>query len=353
MRGPLTRDALGWELAAGVRVSNLCALAFLGGLPLTGASACGGESAPPARATQSVEADPAPRTRHPSTARLRNLVGGVRVGGAVGRERMELAVGQALEVADGGRVAVDLPYGFRVTLYGPTRGQLGTAGTTVFLIRGQAHALAPPAGNTRRPPLLLATPSVSAELGGAGESFAATFDDGTSWLSALQGPVRLSNGDVDSRGRLRTLALPPGRAVVTTGRMGEPTEGPRALGAALEAVAAFEASEPASKAALRAAVQRSATRLDASLRRLETETRRGRDLTERHRAAVRAGAPQAAALQRELVDHARALYERRRLAETRWDRLHAKALLAVELGAGPALRAVESRIDRVRGLLSR
>src|SRR5690606_4534844 len=106
----------------------------------------------------------------------------------------------------------------------------------------------------------------------------------------------------------------------------EPTEAPRRLADAREAAAALAVAPPEPEAErLARDVQNEARRLDAALRLLETETRRGRELTTQHGAAVREGRrDEAQRLQRRLVDHSQALYRLRQLATARWERLRAQ-----------------------------
>ena len=93
-------------------------------------------------------------------------------------------------------------------------------------------------------------------------------------------------------------------------------------------------------------------RLDQALRWLETETRRGSDLTQEHRAAVRAGdAEQSRRLQRELVSHSQELYRLRRVATARWERARVLHLWLGRLDAQPTEDPIDARHDRVAGLL--
>ena len=111
---------------------------------------------------------------------------------------------------------------------------------------------------------------------------------------------------------------------------------------------AWDAFDDADRAALRSETER----LDQALRWLETEARRGRDLTNQHRDAVREGnQEESSRLQRELVGHSQSLYRLRRLATARWERVRAKQLRLAAAGRAPNEDPVASRRVRVDGLL--
>jgi len=283
--------------------------------------------------------------------------GEVTVAGAEARAGMDLDAEAAIEVPDGGRAVIELRDGGRIELDGPARAILPEdAAAQLVLIRGAAFGAQPPAGNAPRPPLRIAAPAVSVEIGVTGEFYVATFESGAAWVCSLAGTVALDRGEADNRRHLRTLVLPPGRAVAVTDRLAEPTDGPGRLSAARAAAAtlAQTPSNPVDPAAERAALESATERLDRALVWLETEARRGRELTNAHRDAVQqSDTEEASRLQRELVGHSQSLYRLRRLATSRWERIRAEALRLAMVGRPPAPDPVAQRRDRVAGLLGR
>ncbi|MBX3273575.1 MAG: FecR domain-containing protein [Sandaracinaceae bacterium] len=323
--------------------------------------ACGQEAPtatpPPPREVEDEPSEGHAATEDPAPASLVRASGEVTVGGAEARVGADLAAEVPIEVPEGGQAVIQLRDGGRLELDGPARAVLvEDSAAQVMLLRGRLYAAQPPAGNAPRPPLRIAAPSSTVEIGHAGEVYVAVFDWGGSWVSVLQGGAAVSVGESDARQRLRELDVVAGRAVAAPDRLAEPTEGPTRLAAAREAAAALAALEaPAVEpAAERAALAQEADRLDQALRSLETETRRGRDLTSQHRDAVRQGqTDEASRLQRELVAHSQALYRLRRLATARWERVRAKHLRLDALGRAPSEDPVQARRDRVEGLLGR
>lgn len=268
---------------------------------------------------------------------------------------MELEAETPIDVPDAGQAVVQLRDGGRIELDGPARAILLEDGAAqAILVRGRLYAAQPPAGNAPRPPLRIASPTATVEIGQSGEIYLAAFPWGGSWVAVLEGAAAVSVGEADTRRRLRDVELDAGRAVAVPDRIAEPTEGPSRLAAAREAAAALAAIEtPAvEESAEHAVLATEADRLDQALRWLETEAGRGRDLTNQHRDAVRQGQQEEATrLQRELVAHSQALYRLRRLATARWERLRARQLRLVELGRAPTEDPVAARQDRVDGLL--
>ncbi len=292
--------------------------------------------------------------RDPPPGTLVRLTGTVTVDGAAARAGMDLEAELPIEVPEGGRAVIQLQNAGRVELDGPARARLVEGGSAqMLLIRGAAFAVQPPSGGSPRPPLRIGMPSTSIEIGSAGEVYLAAFESGACWVAVLGGSVALTVGEADNRRRLRTIDLGRRRAVAATDRLAEPTEGPTRLSAARAAAvqlagAPYEPDEEAE----RAAVAAETVRLDQALRWLETEARRGRELTSSHRDAVQEGNPdESMRLQRELVGHAQALYRLRRLATARWERLRARHLRLQMLNRAPTEDPVALRSDRVAGLL--
>jgi hypothetical protein len=326
---------------------------------------CGddGEGEPAARAVEErsssspagpVEPGHGVEAEDPAPAHFRRLEGTVTLAGAAARPDQAIEAEQPIEVPEGGRAVVQLRDGGRVEIDGGSRARVVEEGAAqVLLVRGALYAVQPPAGNAPRPPLRVVAPSATVEIGRAGEIYLATFANGASWVTVLGGSAAVSNGEADVRRRLNEVELGAGRAVAVPARIAEPTEGPSRLSGARAAAAALaDGATPAAPEDRRQTLAHEAERLDQALRWLETETRRGRELTNEHRAAVREGrTEEAQRLQRELVEHSRSLYRLRRLATARWERLRVQQLRLEGEGAAPAEDPVEARRDRVAGLL--
>lgn len=278
----------------------------------------------------------------------------VRASGDVTRLRGPIDEGAPLEAGDGlvvrgeGRADVDLGDGGRVVLDRDTEVRIGDGGPAqIVLIEGTLHAAVPAGPAGPRPPLRVSTPSASIDLGGSGEFFVRAHPSGT-WIAALAGLTTVANGEVDGRRRLRVVELAPGRALFVGGRMAEPTEGPARLDdARATASTLFETAGDPEPARLARDADEAAARLDEALLWLETETRRGLELTTQHREAVRAGRrDEGMRLQRELVTHSQRLYSLRQAATARWERLGAITLLSAPPGDQARVRR-----DRVASLL--
>lgn len=333
-----------WRASAGEL--SLAALCFL-------LCACGEQAEPASEPDVPAPVSAAPHV-DPPPAELREVTGMVTVAGARASRGAPVEAERAIEVGESARAALQLRDGGRITLdEGAHAWVVDESAAQLLLVRGAAHAVQPPAGSSPRPPLRLVTPSATVEIGQAGEAYVATFEGGASWVVALGGEIAVSNGESDARQRLRTVGLTAGQAVAVSNRIAEPTEAPRRLEAAREAASALAVAPPEPEAErLARDVESEAQRLDTALRLLETETRRGRELTSQHGAAVREGQrDEAQRLQRQLVTHSQALYRLRQLATARWERLRAQWLRLGLIGQQPARDPVALRRERVVGLL--
>jgi len=312
----------------------------------------------PAPEPRVVAEDPSPQHAAPDPApgQLVRMTGTVTVSGAEARAGMELDAEAPIEVPAGGRAVIQLRDGGRVEVDGPARLRLvEDAAAQVLLLNGGLYAAQPPAANAPRPPLRVASPAATIEIGQTGEVYLTAFEWGGSWVAVLAGAVAVSVGEADNRRRLRSIELGAGRAVAVPDRIAEPTEGPERLTGARAASAALAQSSEereVDEAAEQSALRSEASRVDQALRWLETEARRGRDLTNGHRDAVREhNAEESQRLQRELVGHSQALYRLRHLATARWERVRAQHLRLMALGRAPSEDPVAQREDRVAGLL--
>lgn len=289
-------------------------------------------------------------------ARVSRLEGEATVNGAQARMGMPLEPESTIVVQPGGLIHVLMRDGGRFALEPETTARVVAEGPTQLLLaRGRVHASQPARGNAARPPLRLATPAATVELASAGEAYISTYANGSTWMTSLSGAVAVNNGEADNRHRARETTVGQGGSVAVAERVAEPTEGPERLEGARAAAAALAGGEGMSEADTEA-VQRNLTQrvasLDESLRWLETETRRGSELTNQHRAAVQAGdRDEARRLQREVVGHSQELYRLRRVATSRWERVRALHMWLGLLDAQPTEDPVAARRDRVAGLL--
>lgn len=306
-------------------------------------------------ATDDVGDDHAPPP-DPPPGRLVRLTGTVTIDGAAGRPGMELDAEQVIEVPEEGRAVIQLRDGGRLEVDGGSVVRLvEDAAAQMLLIRGSVYAAQAPEGNAPRPPLRVVSPSATVEIGQSGEIYLVAFEWGGSWMTVLGGAAAVTVGDASNQRRLRVLELSAGRAVAVPDRIAEPTEGPSRLTAARAAAVQLAATAPETApdaSTEQAALASEAERLDQALRWLETETRRGHELTTGHREAVREGnTEEAGRLQRELVGHSQNLYRLRRLATARWERVRARALRLALRGQSPQEDPVAARRDRIAGLL--
>jgi hypothetical protein len=327
-------------------------------------AACGEEDPPdPAPAPEPVEQPAEAPAGHgssadeiaPPPARMVRSQGTVTVGGVAAAPGSAIEAEEPIGVPEDGRAVVQLRDGGRVEIDGPARARVvDEGGAQIFLIRGRLYAVQPPMGNSPRPPLRIVSPGATVEIGAAGEIYLASYESGASWVAVLGGAAAVENGEADVRRRLHAVDLSAGQAVAVPSRIAEPTEGPSRLSAAREAAEVFAATETPDEdgARQRRDLAHEADRLDQALQWLETEARRGRELTAQHSAAVQAGdGEESSRLQRELVEHSRALYRMRRLATARWERLRVHRLRMRADGHATAADPVEARRDRVVGLL--
>ncbi len=281
----------------------------------------------------------------------------LRLEGEVVRPRGPLEEGAALEHGDAlivreeGRAEIGLRQGGHVVLFAGAEAYVGGEGPSqIALLHGGLHAVAPPNAAGSRPPLRVATPTVSIELGGGGEFFVMVHPLAGAWIASLSGVTTVATGEVDTRRRLRVVELPSGRAMMIGTRLNEPVDGPTGLSdARAAALAVFEEIGGADSRARD--LTEVARRLDESLLWLEAETRRGLELTTQHRDAVRmARAEDALRLERSLQGHAQQLHALRQIATARWERLEAGSF---ESGRATGLpnRLVSARRDRIESLL--
>lgn len=316
--------------------------------------ACGEDGAREALAPDTPPSHAAPPQAEPAPATLGATEGEVTIAGALARSGDPIEAEKPIVVPHDGSAVLQLRDGGRVALDGGSLGRVVTEGAAqLLLIRGGAHIVQLPAGSSPRPPLRVVTPSATVEIAQSGEAYVVLFEGGASWVVALGGGVEVSTGESDARRRLRTVSLVAGQAVAVPDRIAEPTEAPRRLADARLAARALAVAPPPPEAdALMREVQAEARRLDQALRALETETRRGRELTREHGDAVRESKrADVDRLQRALVDHSQLLYRLRQLATVRWERLRAKWLRLTLVGHPPVDGPVDQRRERVAGLL--
>jgi len=215
-------------------------------------------------------------------------------------------------------LVLDLREGARVEVAPGSEARIGEeARAQVVVAEGQVGGELPPQGSSPRPPLRIATPSGTIEIGGSGKVWVLVRPDGAAWLAVTGGQARVLRGDDDEE----PLLLRPGRAVVI-GQ--EPTQGPEtqeAARAAAEALRDDDATPPED------ALEEAMAALTEALTAAEAVLARGEELQQQHRQAVSAMAPNASELQREIVGHAQALSRARGLLRTRFERARAWSLL--------------------------
>jgi hypothetical protein len=239
-------------------------------------------------------------------------------------------------------LVLDLREGGRVTLQPETTARVGSeAPAQVILASGVLHAELPPEGGSARPPLRVGTPSGSVVIEGSGEAWVAANAAASTFVAALSG--RIDAVAFDDEGALRTITLQPGQSLVLGAA--EPSDGPRDADAARAACRlVIESASPTLPAEdLESALARLLPDLEAA----EAEARRGEEL----QGGVRPdpGSSEAAARQRALVEHGRALILRRRSLLTRFEILRARALRAARDHEGPDPSAQQR--PRVRAAL--
>ena len=249
---------------------------------------------------------------------------------------------------------IELTAGDRITLYGPVTARMGEEGAAAIqLVHGSAHVRLPPGPAGPRLPMRLATPESTVELIGPGEVLVVADRSGATWTVVLAGISHIANGDADGHHHARVIEIQSGHTLVFGDEPGEPTEGPQRLDDARTAAETiFSGTTPLEPARLADRAAHAATNLDNALGWLETEARRGRDLTDEHRAAVASGnSDEAMRLQGALVGHAQELHALRDTARLRWERLSTLVLEdAVPAGQPDPLAARRDRAAALLGL---
>ncbi len=330
-----------------------CAAAAL--LVLAG---CGDDDAepraePPAE-TRPPDPTPAqPDRDHPEpevTVRL-EAEGEVRVNGSAPAPDVALRPGDRVETSEGARAVLSLPAVGRITLAAGTSARLdAVAPFAVAVGRGRARGVLPPAGGSNRPPLRLAGPGASLELGGSGDAVLAVSPDGATWVGVLSGLAEVDRGEAGEDGRILSLSLVAGQAATVDGALPEaPGRGPTREDGLDDAVGAALGTRrgAASPAGLRDAAEA----LDALLDALDAESERGDSLADRQREAVGRSPEESRAIQREIVACSQRVLRLRRALRTRWERLVAWGELSRVTGRPPSPDPVEARAERGRAAL--
>ena len=241
---------------------------------------------------------------------------------------------------------LDLRDGARVEITPGSRVRLGDeAPAQVIIGSGQVRGELPPAGGSPRPPLRLATPSATAEIGGSGQVWVSVRDDGRAWFACVAGMAAIFDGGQDERGSQVDATLGPGRSVVAAESLGEVMEGPTTVAAAREAGTTLRSQgvEPSDEFLPAAMAE-----LEIAIASAEAEQVRGHRLAQEHREAIAAKAANARELQRALVQHAQGLQRSRDVLTTYFERARATALL-LRAAPDPTTR----HRQRVRALLDR
>jgi len=257
----------------------------------------------------------------------------------------------AISFYDGGRLSLD-PDG--VVLLG------NEAASQTYLVRGSARATLSPAPNAPRPPLRIATPAATIDVGGSAELVVAVLSPQRTWVAVLAGSAAVvtgaADGDPATDLRAHEDVLEPGRAALVDGDEVRIDTGPARAAdvpAALAQLAAPATSRRGGR--LDRVLAADGARLDEIFARAELGATLAADLAMRHARAAREDRSRAASLQREIAVHASRQHRVRALVLARWERLLARAL-TTKCGAEARVdvdAAIASRRERVLRALGR
>jgi hypothetical protein len=223
----------------------------------------------------------------------------------------------------------------------------------VILVTGTARVTLPPEGSSARPPLWVGTPSGSVMVSGSGDIFLAVLPSGDVWVASLGGLARLSRGDASGDAHeAAEVDLRPAKAILL-GRasIGEATDGPATLAAAVEAARALGTSATALEGeALTARLSDLAARFDEAAGWLEAHVVRGRELDAEQRAASASDPERARGLMREIIAHGQALLTLKKVVLTRYEQLVATATFAKSQGTALDPDPLAARAPRMNAL---
>lgn len=300
-------------------------------------------------------------------ARLTRLSGRVQIGERTAAAGERLSPGEVITTGPGATVVLDLPDRARFELEGDSVATLADeAPAQLVLGRGTARGMLPPEGGSIRPPLRLAGPTVTAEIGGSGDAWLTVLPSGSGWVASLGGRIGVRASAVGEDRALLETILGPGQGVAVSGAeaagsgtagsgtgatgIAEPIQGPQNLAAAREASRQLLAGAEAPVEGARAASLDAALRLlTESLGWLEEERRAGAALSDQHRAAVEGDPARARALLVEIAAHSQRRLRLQEVVLSRWERVLGWALLGGSAGRDPDPVALHR--PRVRALL--
>ncbi len=249
-----------------------------------------------------------------------------------------------------GGVRIDFPRGARATIDVGARARVGThAPAQLLLASGSAQGEYPPQGNSARPPLRIATPSGTAEIGGSGTIWATVFPDGSAWFAVLNGQCAIEAGGSPQQGSRPATRIHAGQAVLT-GPAGiqPPTEGPKSEEAARKAIAQLHRSAKkitSSKASREQ--QQSRAHFLAQVTSLAVAKERERMLTERHKDALKQSRTSGAQTQQELIEHAQRLHQLRRATLLAYER--AQTWMMRANAPSPEIERASARFHKLTG----
>jgi hypothetical protein len=274
-----------------------------------------------------------------------------------------LVPGAMLTTGEGSGLVVSFRRGGRVELGKDAHARIGgSAPAQLFVAEGRAYATLPPAGNSPRPGLHVATATASIRIGSSGDAWVVALPDGSTWVAMLRGTAEVVTGqtrsapaDGDDSGagdKLRAWRVRAGQQMrITADGVGSPESGPQKVEQARARTAKLrEAAGTASEPARRRAFEARLKQLDPALEALAAERKRATELQRAGDAAGRDGGPDPREVQKQLVQHSQARFRLRRIALAQWERTQACGLRVAQ-STGEMPESLAPRRARARKLL--
>lgn len=343
------------RLAIVVSSATLSAFALAAGF-----AACGGEHRDPGvpatpagngtKVTKTYVPPPpqAPPTQSPTAppvlgVHVATVVGDVHLfGGAALAAGGSLLPGTWVETGPDGAVVLDFRREGRAEVDGGAIFAIGADRPMELIVfQGGVRMTLPPAGNSSRPALRVATPDFAAEIPGSGDAYmSVVYAVPSTRLYALSGTTEASDGALAPDGTVARTFVPAGRATNDARSL----VGGKTTVNAARAEHVARAHLPVARRAARPPSTESLARLDAAVAAVEAEAVRGAALDDAHRAAVASKAPNAREALLAIVQHSQTNLRLGEALLVAWERAQA--------AAGPHARAeLESRAARVRAAL--
>lgn len=352
MRGRSRRPRTAMFVVVGALWALACAQLLVGcGGEHTGA---GGEGAPPGGGTKATKTyvPPAPLpppVQSPTAppvlgAHVARVEGDVHIAAATGRGEALAAGGSLLpgvwvETGPDGAVVLDFRREGRVEIDAGTLFAIGADRPMELIVsQGGVRMTLPPAGNSSRPSLRVATAELVAEIPGSGDAYVSVVDAAPpTRVYALSGTTETSDGGLAADGACVRTFVPPGQATSDARTL---VEGALTVNAA-RAEHVERARRPARRIAGPPPWTDSLVRLDEAVAAVEAEAARGAALDAAHRAAVASNAPDARDALLAIARHSQATVRLSEALLVRWER--AQAALDPQGAAELASRAARVR----------